>query len=133
MRFFFDRNTSPRIARMLDTFDRDHTIRHHDDDERFDPTTPDNVWISALGGDDTNWIIVSGDGRILRNRVERKLIETTGARFFYLATSWMRMKFPELAWRMIKLWPEVVEAAANVRDKIFEIEGRRLLKIRRVD
>ena len=47
MKFFFDRNIAARLARMLDQFDDVHTIRHHDDDGRFTPTTPDIEWLTG--------------------------------------------------------------------------------------
>lgn len=132
MRFFFDRNTSPRLARMLDAFDADHTIRHHDDDTRFERTTPDAEWLAALAGDDEPWVIVSGDGKILSNKAESVLLERTGFRYFYLAPAWLRMRIHEQAWKLVRVWPAVTEAAANVRGRVFEVSGGRSLKVRRV-
>ena len=70
MRFFFDRNMSVYLARMIGVLERNHVIRHHDDDPRFAFNTPDTEWISILGKDEERWIVLSGDGRILRNRAE---------------------------------------------------------------
>jgi hypothetical protein len=52
MRFFFDRCMSIRIARMVSAFEDSHTVRHHDDDTRFDNRTPDEEWIRTIGTDD---------------------------------------------------------------------------------
>jgi len=70
MRFFFDRNMSPRLAAMINIYERDHSIIHHDEDGRFTPLTTDIEWITTLARDDPPWIVLSGDGRILRNKVE---------------------------------------------------------------
>jgi hypothetical protein len=70
MRFFFDRNMPPQLARMVDALEREHTGRSYDDDDRFTDTTPDVDWIKALAADDPPWVIVSGDGRILKNKAE---------------------------------------------------------------
>jgi hypothetical protein len=73
---------SPRIARMVDAFEREHTARAHDDDPRFTPTTPDVEWIQALGADDPPWIVISGDGRILRNKAELRALKEARLTFF---------------------------------------------------
>ena len=52
MNFFFDRCVSVGIARMISAYEAEHTVRHHDDDSRFTPTTPDIDWISVLAKDD---------------------------------------------------------------------------------
>jgi hypothetical protein len=41
----------------------------------------------------------------------------------------MGMRFREQARKFIKIWPEIVEAAANVRHRIFEISGGKSLKV----
>jgi hypothetical protein len=129
MRFFFDRNFSYRIARMVAVYELEHTVRHHDDDARFDQKTTDIEWLKALGGDPDPWAIISGDGRILKNKVERQALEGTGFQFFCLSRPWMKMKFHEQAWKFIKVWPEIVEAATTVRHRIFEISGGKSLKV----
>ncbi len=68
MRFFFDRNMPPQLARMVEALEREHTARSYYDDDRFTDTTPDVDWIKALAADDPPWIIISGDGRILSSR-----------------------------------------------------------------
>jgi GH25 family lysozyme M1 (1,4-beta-N-acetylmuramidase) len=35
MRFFFDRNMAPQLARMVDVLEREHTDRSYYDDDRF--------------------------------------------------------------------------------------------------
>jgi len=129
MRFFFDRNFSSRIARMVEIFELDHTARHHDQDARIDQTTTDVEWLKALGSDPEPWAIISGDGRILKNKVERKVLDETGFKFFCLSRQWMKMKFHEQTWKFIKVWPDIVEAATTRRHRIFEISGGRSLKV----
>lgn len=64
MRFFFDRTTSPRIARMIQALEINHTVRHHDEFGGFTETTADVECIKALASDGGDWIVVSGDGRL---------------------------------------------------------------------
>jgi hypothetical protein len=44
MRFFFDRNMSPYLARAIDILDRENEVRHHDQDPRFNERTTDIEW-----------------------------------------------------------------------------------------
>ena len=133
MKFFFDRNIAARLARMLDQFDDVHTIRHHDDDGRFTPTTPDIEWLTALGHDDPSWVVVSADGRILRNALERQALDQANLKFVLFAPAWTRMKVHEWAWRIVRVWPEVTETVTHVRGRIFEMAGGRSYKVRRLE
>jgi hypothetical protein len=130
MNFFFDRNMPRRLAHMVDIFELDHTVRHHDDDARFNPRTTDVEWLKGLAEDSAPWIIVSGDGRILRNAVERRALEETGFTYFCLSKQWLHMSFrTEYAWKFIKVWPQIVSTAETTTRRIFEVGGGAALKI----
>ncbi len=132
MRFFFDRNMSPHLARMVDALEREHSARSYYDDDRFTDTTPDVEWIRVLAADDPPWIIISGDGRILKNRAELAALKEAGLTFFCLSRTWLHMSLHEQAWKFIKAWPEVVENAQGTSPRIFEISGGAGLKVERV-
>jgi predicted nuclease of predicted toxin-antitoxin system len=85
MKFFFDRCMPIRLARMVAAYEQEHTVRHHDDDNRFHRETPDIEWIKALAADEPPWIVVSADGRILKNKVERAALISSGLVYFCLA------------------------------------------------
>ena len=132
MRFFFDRNMSALLARMVDVFDRQHSVLSYYDDERFTPTTPDVEWIKVLAADDPIWVVVSGDGRILKNKTELSALKEAKLTFFCLSNQWMHMNFQkEQAWKFIKVWPDVVENAKGTTPRIYEISGGAGLKIER--
>ena len=99
MRFFFDRCISWRLAAMVDAYEVDHTARHHDRDDRFNERTPDAEWLSVLAEDDPPWVI-SGDSRILRNRVERQALREANLTFFCMSRQWGRMPIAEYAWKV---------------------------------
>jgi hypothetical protein len=129
MRFFFDRCMSIRLARMVDIFETDHTVRHHDEDARFTPTSRDVEWIEKLAADDPAWIVISGDGRILKSRAERAALLEAKLKFFCLAKAWMNMPFAEYAWKFIRVWPEIVQNATTSKAKLFEVSGGKALKV----
>jgi hypothetical protein len=132
MRFFFDRNTPPQLARMVDALEREHTARSYYDDDRFDDKTPDINWIKVLAAEDPPWIIISGDGRILKNKAEMSALKEAKLTFFCLSRQWMHMKLYEQAWKFIKVWPDIVENAKGTTPRIFEVSGGAGLKVERL-
>ena len=108
MKFFFDRNMSVYLARMISALERDHTIEHHDEDPRFETTTPDTEWISVLGKDRPAWVVISGDGRVLRNKAE------------FSADSFREAKLTDLLLPMSK---QVDECPRNTRIRLEVCEG----------
>lgn len=119
---------------MVDVYEVDHTARHHDRDDRFNETTTDKEWLSALAADDPPWVVISGDGRILKNRVERQALREANLTFFCMSRQWGRMRIAEYAWKFIKVWPDIVNNARGSigTPKIFEVSGGRGLKIREI-
>ena len=117
---------------MIDAYDRHNTIRAHDDDDRFSQTTADVEWIRVLATDgDPPWIIISGDGRILKNKIELAALKNSNLTFFCLARQWMSMKIHDQAWPFVKVWPDIVENAKGTNPKIFEVSGGSSLKVER--
>lgn len=119
MHFFIDRNVPEALARMLGHYDRTHTIIYHDD--RFKKDTPDTQWLTDITGWDPIPVVISGDGRILRNPAELQVLGNLPLTFFLFAGGWFDLKWPEFAWKAIKVWPEVVAAAAPLRPSILRI------------
>lgn len=72
MIFFADENISQYAARMLDIFDRKHQVRPFLD--HFKEGTPDLEWIPTVASWEGGVVAVCGDGRILRNNVEKQVL-----------------------------------------------------------
>ena len=131
MRFFFDRNMSKYLAEAIDKLDRENEIKHHDDDPRFNIRTPDIEWITTLSKDDPPWIILSGDGSILTNNAELAALKEAKLTFFCMSKRWLHMDIFEYSWRLIKVWPIIVENSKRslLRPQIFEITGGKSNKV----
>jgi hypothetical protein len=131
MRLFFDRNMSVYLARMIDIYEREHTIVRHDEDGRFGPRTPDIEWIKALASDYPPWAVLSADGRILKNKVEKAALEEARLTFFCLTKTWANgMNFHEYTWKFIKIWPKILEKAKHPTPKIYEVSDSKVDLIR---
>jgi len=90
MRFFFDRNSCVRTARMLAVYEGrgGHAVRHHDDDPRFSATSPDVEIIQTLYNEDPEWVFVGGDGKILRNKVELSVLAECELTYLIFSHNW---------------------------------------------
>jgi hypothetical protein len=132
MNFFFDRCMSCRLARAIQALEEHHTSRAHDDDERFNEHTPDTEWLESLGRDGLDWIVLSADARILRNKVERQALREANLTFFCMGHSWSGMNLDDYAWKFMKVWPKIKECASGCRaPTIFEVSGGSGLRINR--
>jgi hypothetical protein len=116
MIFFFDECVSPYTAAMLGQFDRDHEMRASS--HYFNPGTPDTEWMPVVASWDNNVVVVSGDGRILRNRVEKRVLKDCGRSFVCLAPGWTKLPWKEYAWKIVKVWPDITK---NIEEARFPI------------
>jgi hypothetical protein len=128
-KFFFDRCCPPKLASVVRAFDDDHEIRHFSEDSRFPDDADDVVWIPQLAKDNSGWVIVSMDAKILKRPHERQALINSGLPFFLLGSSWMAMPMHDKCWKLLKIWPDVVRTALESRHLIFEIMGGSSLKI----
>jgi len=114
--FFFDENIPECAARMLGIFDRKHEMRPLLD--HFPKATPDIEWIREVAQWAGDPVAVCADGRILRNEVEKRVLKECGLMFVYLASGWTHTKWDTYAWKIVKVWPEIVR---NVEEARFPI------------
>jgi hypothetical protein len=120
--FFFDRCLAVRLARMLDAYDRDHTVRHLDDDRRFGPTTPDVEWITAIAAEDPKPALVTADLRVRRNPPERQALRDSGLTIFFFRAGFHDLNLHQQAVKLLTIWPEIVKQATRAAEPTaFEI------------
>ena len=111
MRFFFDNQLSPHLAKSIHALtaaDGGHVVVHCR--EKYRPSTSDSDWIQALAAE-RDWIIVSGDLNIIRTRAERPIWRGSGLIGFFLKKGWMNQTPWEQAWRLVRWWPDIVKQA----------------------
>ena len=133
MRFFFDRNMAPQLARMVDVLEREHIARSYYDDDRFQETDSRCGVDSAHSPPMTRpGLSSAATGDILRNKTELSALKEARLTFFCLSRTWMHMSLYEQAWKFIKTWPQIVENAKGTTPRIYEISGGAGLKVERV-
>jgi hypothetical protein len=112
LRFFLDNCLPPRVAAAIDTLDDSSVVKHLS--QKFPRNTPDAEWISELGKEG-DWVIVSGDLRISRNKAERRAWLEPGLTAFFLSGGWGQQNLWDTGWRLIKWWPLMLTQAGSIR------------------
>lgn len=113
MKVLLDNNLSPPLARALNALlepEGDQVVHLTD---RFPANTEDRAWIGALT-EEGGWVVISGDLRIYRNRLEREAWRRSRLIVFFLAPQWGRVRNIEKAWRLLRWWPRIREQVAIV-------------------
>ena len=106
MIFFTDENLPTRMAPLLNVFDSDNAFLALEG--KFDKGTPDKVWMSTIAHWEEKPVVLSGDGRILKNQAERAILRECDLTFVYFTSGWMNADWPTHAWKIIKVWPAIV-------------------------
>jgi PIN domain-containing protein len=128
---FFDNCTSPVLPAALHAFlETQASSAYHVrfmSEYGFREDTPDEVWIRRLGEDvPADWIVITGDRRITKNKAERAAWIRAGLRGFVLAPAYQRMPVHQQASLLLWRWPGMetfISAAA--RGSLFELPIRR--------
>ena len=125
MNFFFDANISFRLANMVAAMCEDfHNVVHitqHEDFKHnnvYGPTgrlmsnkTKDLEWMPKLGESGLDWKIISGDMDIIDTAHERAMLLASGLTLFACDHNWGKIHAHEQAWKLVKLWEEIVRHA----------------------
>jgi hypothetical protein len=113
VRFFFDNNLSPKLARCLDVLvEPEHRVIHLK--EKFAADTPDTVWMRLLAKE-SDWIVISGDLQIRRNPHEIRAWQEAGHTTFFLKKGWIDLPRWDQVWKFSKAFPEVIATAERAR------------------
>jgi hypothetical protein len=117
VRFFFDNNLAPKLAKSLNALvEPEHQVVHLKD--RFAANTADETWMSQLARE-PDWIIISGDIRISRNPHEVEAWRNAGHTTFFLKPGWTNYQFWIQAYKFVKCFPDVIAAAQSARRGTF--------------
>lgn len=112
MKFFFDNNLSPRIARAMDALvcDDGHQVKHLR--ERFLGTITDVDYMRILS-EEGGWTVITNDRRISKNPHERNVWRDSDLVVVFLESGWRSLDRMSIAWRLIKRWSEICTMAAK--------------------
>lgn len=111
MKFFFDANLPPALARSLHVlteahWEGRHSVYHLTD--KFDKSVSDIEFISALSGEG-DWVVVTQDR--YNKGLERQALAEGHIPVFLLDRSWSNHGFWEKATNLYRWWPAIVDQA----------------------
>ena len=106
MKLFFDNCTSPVLAETLGGFvgHLGHQA-HHIRNLPCGPHAEDTMWIRMLADSGEEWVVITGDGRIQRNKAERAAYRQAGLKGFVLAPAYQKTPLHEAAALLVWRWP----------------------------
>lgn len=108
MRVFFDNCTTPVLAETLNGY-----LRHRDDSASHIRDLPcgrhaaDLEWMAYLAGTGDDWLVVTGDRRIQKNKAERAAFRQAGLKGFVLASGYQKTPIHQQASFLIWRWPDI--------------------------
>lgn len=111
MNVFFDNCTTPVFATTLHGFiQHDGHAAFHIRDVSGLPNgrhSRDIEWIEFLRHSPEDWIFITGDGRVLKNRAERAALHSAGLHGFVLAAAYQRTPLNQTAGTLVWRWPDL--------------------------
>lgn len=115
MKFFFDRQISIHIARMIDHFERRHTVAHQDDDGRFQETDDDVFLIQTIAHESPTPVWVTADLAQKRRPHERVALRDSGMSVVFFKRFYKGKSFHDQAMKVLAVWPNIVALCEKVR------------------
>jgi hypothetical protein len=113
MKVLFDNCTSPVMARTLNGFisHQGHSAIHLRDLPLDHPADVD--WIRYLRDDGGDWIVITGDARIQRNKPERAAFRQASLKGVVLASAYQKMPMHRCCAVIIYQWPALLDTMAR--------------------
>jgi PIN like domain len=126
VKVFFDHNMSPAMARAFrELFKKEHEVTFLA--ERFARDIRDVDWIAELSKEG-QWVVISGDRRITRNRAEYHAFRNSNLIGLFLSEGMYKAPVIKQMERILALWPNIVTVCKTVQGgAMFELPLKRTL------
>jgi predicted nuclease of predicted toxin-antitoxin system len=123
MNVLFDNCTSPVMARTLHGFisGDGHRAIHMRDLPLHHPS--DIQWINYIKGQHDEWLVITGDDRIRRNKAERAAFRQAKLKAVVLATGFQKAPMNKRCATIVHQWPDLLETIQRI-DPPFMLEMR---------
>lgn len=123
MKYFFDNNLSPYLARALSALCEPGNVEVFHLRDKFAANVSDIEWIETLGAEG-QWTVISQD-RLMRNPGEKEALRRSGLIAFVLGKGWSDQREWDKAWRLIRWWERIMEQAELIQGgAVFEVPVR---------
>lgn len=114
MRIYFDNCTSPVMARTLGGFlsNTNHKVEHARDLDLHKQT--DVEWMKHLSSTGDEWLIVTGDGRIRKNKPEREAYRRAKLRGIVLAPAYQKSPMCKSCGMLVANWDSLFKFSQQI-------------------
>jgi hypothetical protein len=120
LKFVFDENFAPNLARALALLDNEHEVASVVD--KYGRGLDDIDWIPRLADEDENWVILTIDKRISRNKKITEVWKQAGLTTFFFVGAWAHTSSWDRIVKTIGLWKNIVEKACQAkRGSVFKV------------
>lgn len=113
MKFIIDNNLSPLLAHALDKLAQPDGHKIIALRDRFEPSTSDIEWITAIASE-RNWVIISQDQFSKKDGLEKEVIKRSGLTIFCLKKGWSNQKYWDKAHHLVRWFPKIAAQAEAV-------------------
>ncbi|MHC2021358.1 PIN-like domain-containing protein [Methylobacterium sp. CM6247] len=130
-RVFFDNCTSPVLAETVNGY-----LKHlgqradHIRDLPCGRHASDFEWIEFLASSGDDWLTITGDGRIQKNKAERAAFRKAGLKGIVLAPAYQKTPINQQASFLMWRWPEIQSLLKFAPPFLFEVPMRNASGIR---
>jgi hypothetical protein len=114
MKCFVDNNISPAIAAALNVLSEREGVAVVHLRDMFHRKVTDIEWLESLAKSDDEWFVLSGDVRVTSKPHERLAWKNSGLTVFFLKRGYMAIPFWHQAWKLIRWWPTILNAAKTL-------------------
>ena len=129
MKCLFDTHLPLKLAKTMNFLEGDDGITVEHLNEKFPANTPDIEWIKKLTSEG-GWFVITKDNQIRKRLHERKVWQESNIPIVFLPKSWINFTFWEMAWRLIRYWPNLKESLKNHnKNESFELAINGKIKI----
>lgn len=121
MKCLFDNQLPPKLAKTLSFLEGEDGIIVVHLKERFSPDVEDVEWINKLAKEG-GWFVITKDNQIRKRTHERRAWQESHIPIVFLQKTWINLNLWEMAWRLIKCWP-------NLKETIKQDRGRKSFQL----
>jgi hypothetical protein len=109
MKVFFDNCTPPRMARTLNGYIESDGDQAFHISDLMDRNASDSTWMEYLRADSSDWMIITGDDRIRRNKAEARAFRQAGLKGFVLASAYQKTPQHRCCAVLVQQWPLMLD------------------------
>lgn len=115
MKVFFDNCTSPIMARTLAGYLSGLSVEVRHARDLGLHAKSDVEWIEHLASTGDDWLVVTGDGRIRKNKPEREAYHRAGLKGVVLAPAYQKSPMGRSCGMIVARWDDLIDFTSRIR------------------